>query len=184
MHAWTDGTDYLMHHGIKGQKWGIRRYQNPDGTLTEAGKQRLNKYKETEYAYMNRLYDKRVEKRNKKYDRLDRKSSKLAEKGRDASKIQRKMDAITAQAIDDALNTSMEATAIKTMTYSQMQKEKKTAIAIGAAAIAGNIAGVGLAMYLRTPFYMVSIPDVPGIIRQDRIERFKKESGLDITVKS
>ena len=33
---------YLVHHGIKGQKWGIRRYQNPDGTLTEAGKKRYS----------------------------------------------------------------------------------------------------------------------------------------------
>jgi len=31
---------HLMHHGIKGQKWGVRRYQNPDGTLTEEGKLR------------------------------------------------------------------------------------------------------------------------------------------------
>lgn len=30
----------LMHHGIKGQKWGVRQYQNADGTLTEAGKKR------------------------------------------------------------------------------------------------------------------------------------------------
>ena len=30
----------LSQSGIKGQKWGIRRYQNPDGTLTEAGKER------------------------------------------------------------------------------------------------------------------------------------------------
>ena len=32
--------DYLMHHGILGQKWGIRRYQNPDGSLTAEGKAR------------------------------------------------------------------------------------------------------------------------------------------------
>lgn len=29
--------DELFHHGVKGQKWGVRRYQNEDGTYTEAG---------------------------------------------------------------------------------------------------------------------------------------------------
>lgn len=35
-------TKELYHHGIKGQKWGYRRYQNEDGTFTEAGKERYN----------------------------------------------------------------------------------------------------------------------------------------------
>lgn len=47
----------LIHHGIKGQKWGVRRYQNKDGSLTGAGKRRFKKIindpekqrKETEY---------------------------------------------------------------------------------------------------------------------------------------
>ena len=33
----------LIHHGIKGQKWGIRRFQNKDGSLTPAGKKRVAK---------------------------------------------------------------------------------------------------------------------------------------------
>lgn len=32
----------LYHWGIKGQKWGVRRYQNEDGTLTESGRARYN----------------------------------------------------------------------------------------------------------------------------------------------
>lgn len=33
----------LKHWGIKGQRWGVRRYQNPDGSLTPAGKKRAQR---------------------------------------------------------------------------------------------------------------------------------------------
>lgn len=33
-------NDELMHYGIKGQKWGVRRFQNEDGTLTPAGRKK------------------------------------------------------------------------------------------------------------------------------------------------
>lgn len=45
--------DAVIHFGIKGQKWGVRRYQNPDGSYTDAGRRRYgikSKRKEVSYA--------------------------------------------------------------------------------------------------------------------------------------
>ena len=39
-------SNELYHHGILGMKWGIRRYQNKDGTLTEAGKKHYTKLRD------------------------------------------------------------------------------------------------------------------------------------------
>lgn len=36
----TYDNNYLAHHGIRGQKWGVRRFQNDDGSLTSAGRKR------------------------------------------------------------------------------------------------------------------------------------------------
>lgn len=43
----------LYHYGIKGQKWGVRRFQNPDGSLTEAG---LKRYSSKEDKLLEKAY--------------------------------------------------------------------------------------------------------------------------------
>lgn len=40
VHADNEGA-YLAHNGVKGQRFGVRRFQNPDGSLTEKGKRRM-----------------------------------------------------------------------------------------------------------------------------------------------
>ena len=54
--------DEMYHHGILGQKWGVHRFQNKDGTLTTAGQKRLEK-KDAKWAHKN--HDKIVSKARK-----------------------------------------------------------------------------------------------------------------------
>ena len=173
-YEWNDGTDYLMHHGIKGQKWGIRRYQNPDGTLTEAGKARLNKYRDAEYARVDAAFNKRAARRQKIDERLNAKRDKKIEKGKSTSRIDSKIANNTKLAVNDALATSVEQSVIKSMSYSQMQKEKKAVIAAGAAAVIGSMATIGLSAVGKLPFYMIYKPDIYGMLRNMRMDSFNK----------
>ena len=47
-------SNELYHYGVKGQKWGIRRYQNEDGTLTDEGRIKLKELA-TKQGYITKL---------------------------------------------------------------------------------------------------------------------------------
>lgn len=100
----------LEHHGIPGQKWGVRRYQNEDGSLTSAGKRRYgekgpaimeksgHKYAKDVTKTLNKLDQNRaeneyiVEKRQKRIDRLKGRIARREEKGKDNSRLQMRLD--------------------------------------------------------------------------------------------
>lgn len=52
--------EYFEHHGILGMKWGVRRFQNPDGSLTPAGEARYNRKQKREEAKTARAEAKRA----------------------------------------------------------------------------------------------------------------------------
>ena len=89
MYYWTDGTNYLMHHGVKQQKWGIRRYQNEDGTLTALGRARLG-LKGTYDGAKNAIKNAKAAIRQKQIKRQRIKSLKKARKTKEKNAIEAK----------------------------------------------------------------------------------------------
>ena len=93
----------LYHHGIKGQKWGVRRYQNDDGTLTSAGRQRYGNNLSTNYEMGKQDLLRKLgtgdwafgKKRGgeRREQRLEKKLAKAEAKGKDTEKLSVKLQA-------------------------------------------------------------------------------------------
>ena len=68
----SDESAELMHYGVLGMKWGVRRYRNRDGSLTREGVARSNRAFETEKSVKINPESKKTEARRKvvaKYDK-------------------------------------------------------------------------------------------------------------------
>lgn len=88
--------DELKHHGIKGMKWGVRRFQNSDGSLTPEGRKRYNSddLKETQ---------KKVEKGKAMVDGVKKTRTKAAEKQHE-KKIKSDLSQMSDKELRDIVN--------------------------------------------------------------------------------
>lgn len=127
----------LYHHGVKGQKWGIRRYQNPDGSLTPEGRKKLRQFKTTETA----------EARNKYSQKRDKLKKKISE-----AKTEEKKQKLQQKLKTAKTNTDKEIKVIKNYTLKDINKEK---MAVGAEVTLKTVAAIG---FLAIPL----APDIAG----------------------
>lgn len=123
--------DYLVHHGIKGQKWGVRRYQNPDGTLTVAGKARYSTYDRPQ-SEGNPYSARQTAKVHKKAENLDAAAKKWKEKANWFSEAR----------FNSAADSYLSAT--KDEAYKTYKRQRDAAATVGALTLGypGSVAAV------------------------------------------
>lgn len=164
----------LYHWGVKGMKWGVRRYQNADGTLTTLGKQKRKKYQDKEIGkvekHVSRTQDKYAKRMSKQRAAYDESKSIY---GKNSPGTVAKGNKLT-----KTLGTSKiheywgkaEIKAIKNMSLADIRKEK---VQVGARTVTAALLSVGSA----TAFTLGASPIAVGIVPNNR--QYKTNKRVD-----
>ena len=149
----------LKHWGIKGMKWGIRRYQNKDGSLTRAGKKRqaanLEKARQAKKAKQDEIRE-REEKR-----------SKLL-KSTDASELYKNRDLLSTEEINERLNrlnAEQRLSQLSNQTKSTGMDKVNKALAVG--------------RKINEVYEFTNTPVMKALKKQLGLEKTEKRLGLD-----
>lgn len=137
----------LYHHGVKGQKWGVRRFQNTDGSLTPAGKAKLKKYKETELKALAKRHLKTADRDEKRLEKLTNKVNKAIDehgnKSKQAQRASKRYFNEKARQVEAFEIGKAEVEKIKNMSYEDMRKEKAS---VGKKQVLAGLANAGSTM--------------------------------------
>lgn len=154
----TPYSNELYHHGIKGQRWGVRRYRNEDGSLTEAGKKReakraaklekqtpgLEKWRAKEQQRLENFYGKREAKYQKKETKLRQKMADAEADGNlSTSKRRRLEDKITDAKFQQYFNSGQkiaESSKLNSMTMKELRDDRSAVRLRRAGNTAANVA--------------------------------------------
>lgn len=186
----------LFHHGVLGMHWGIRRYQNKNGSLTQEGKAHLKKYKAKEISKINKKYNKKINKASNEAREQYSKADELIKKNKD-SKANKYLTKAAKQEIKANITLGMkkvETSKVNNMKLSDISEERKdvgktiaknylgtvglvTAASVVGAATLGVVAGprtvaaaTTYAAYTSRPSY-VKTQNRISITDADKIER-------------
>lgn len=88
--------DYLEHHGIKGQHWGVRRFQNEDGSLTAKGQKRYSDKADKIERKVNKV-SRKAEKASGKFDKYMSRTIRKVDKNKATKLMQKRNKALKKQ---------------------------------------------------------------------------------------
>lgn len=155
------GYGYLAHYGVQGMKWGIRNYQNADGTLTSAGKARYSAGSAGKFG-SNMLYKMYADGSVQLTKRGSLTSGRIADSYRSRMKSQIKSDLRSAKksgeiskneykARTKKLNADVDRIARKELGNASVNAIKKYRTAVAVEAVAATLTTIGsvaAAMYI------------------------------------